>query len=287
MLPFRKILFPVDFSDSCQAIVPYIKDTLRHYSMDLTLVHAFGPGAALTPGGMVPTDPDLLEGVRSQQNEHLWVFAETMFPCQHVEVIVELGEPGSVIHKIAEQQEADLVMLPTHGYGPVRRLLLGSVTAKVLHDISAAVWTGIGSVLAEHPARIPYRSIVCAVDSSGEAEAVLRAAASVAATYQADLSILHVVETPAACPEVDFGPFKKQLINAALGRLRELQGTLGIDAPHTVIDARIPDGTRHEVLRRKADLLITGRGHAQATFARVWSHLYQIVRESPCPVLSI
>lgn len=287
MLPFRKILFPVDFSTPCQAVIPYIKDMLRHYSADLTLVHAFGPGAALVPGEIVRTDPDLLEEVRCKQDQELRVFAETMFPCQHVETIVDLGEPGSVIHKLAEQQETDLVMLPTHGYGPVRRLLLGSVTAKVLHDMSVAVWTGIGSVLTEHVANIPYRSVVCAVDTSCEAEAVLRAAASVAGVYHADLSILHVVETPVACPEVDFGPFKKELINSALSRLRDLQATLGIDAPHTVVDARIADGTRHEVLRRKADLLITGRGHAQARFARMWSHLYQIVRESPCPVLSI
>lgn len=287
MLPFRKILFPVDFSEPCRAIVPYIKDMSRHYSADLTLVHAFGPSAALAGTEMVHADLDLLQEVQCKQNEELRRFAKAMFPCQHVQAFVELGEPAGVIAKVAEQQEADLIMLPTHGYGPVRRFLLGSVTAKVLHDMAAAVWTGIGSVLAEHTAGIPYRSVVCAVDSSDESEAVLRAAASIAKVYEAELAIVHVVETPVACPEVDFGPFKKELMNAALSRLRELQGKLGIDAPHIVVDARVPDGARHEVLRRNADLLVTGRGHAHATFSRMWSHLYSIVRESPCPVLSI
>ena len=36
-------------------------------------------------------------------------------------------------------------MMPTHGCGPLRRFLLGSVTAKVLHDVSTAVWTGLGT----------------------------------------------------------------------------------------------------------------------------------------------
>ena len=50
--------------------------------------------------------------------------------------------------------------------GRVRRFLLGSVTAKVLHDVSAAVWTGVGAELSEHPVKIPYQSIVCALDDS-------------------------------------------------------------------------------------------------------------------------
>ena len=68
-------------------------------------------------------------------------------------------------------------MLATHGHGPVRRFLLGSITAKVLHDVGAAVWTGVGAALADHPVRIPYQSIVCPLDDSQEAEGVLRAAA--------------------------------------------------------------------------------------------------------------
>ncbi len=33
--------------------------------------------------------------------------------------------------------------MPTHGYGPFRRFILGSVTAKVLHDADCPVWTGV------------------------------------------------------------------------------------------------------------------------------------------------
>jgi len=34
-------------------------------------------------------------------------------------------------------------------------------------------------------------------------------------------------------------------------------------------------------------LLIVGRGHLRENIAQVWSHLYTIIRESPCPVLSV
>ncbi len=213
-------------------------------------------------------------------------FAAQSFPGQPLEAIAEIGEPGGVICKVAQQQAADLIMLATRGHGPVRRLLLGSVTAKVLHDASSAVWTGIGSALADHAPAIPYRSIVCALDESDEAQAVLKGAVALAAAYKADLSLVHAVEVPVSS-KIDFAPYKRELMDAANIRLREMQANLDVDAPHTVIDGPVADVVRDEVLRRKADLVVAGRGHAQGAITRMWSHLYAIVRESPCPVVSI
>ena len=76
-------------------------------------------------------------------------------------------------------------------------------------------------------------------------------------------------------------------MDAADSTLQKLKAKLRINAIHTVIDGGVADGVRHEAVRRKADLVVTGRGHAQATFGRMWSQLYPIVRESPCPILSV
>jgi nucleotide-binding universal stress UspA family protein len=204
-----------------------------------------------------------------------------------VEWFAELGEAGAAIDNVVRHQGTDVVMMATHGRGPVRRFLLGSVTAKVLHDLSAAVWTNVGSHLTGHTPRIPCKSVLCAVDDSEEAGAVLRAAAEFAGTYQARLSLVHVVETPPATLEIDFSPYNREVLAAANFRLRELKAELGLDVPHVVIDAQIADGISQEAVQRNADLIVTGRGRAQATFSRMWSRLYPIVRESPCPVLSI
>jgi nucleotide-binding universal stress UspA family protein len=288
MLPFRKILFPVDYSEPCQTVIPHVQDMVQHFSADLTLVHAYGVGA-LVYTELAVADPTWPEQARKTEEERLRKFASQMFPGQRVDSIAEEGEPGTVIQKIVQRQGADLVMMPTRGRGPLRRMLLGSVTAKVLHDISAVVWTGVGSALAEHPPAIPYQSILCAVDLSdeGEAEAVLKAAAVLAASYHATLSLVHAVETPPMAPEVDFTPYKEDFIDAADRTLLRLKGKLGIEAPHTLLDAMIADGVRQEAIQQKADLLIVGRGHSQGMVSRMWSRLYPIVRESPCPVLSI
>ena len=288
MLPFRQILMPVDYSEPCRAIVPYVKDMSRRFSAGLTLVHASGLGLdALGYSELSISDPGWQEESRKFEDLRLRDFAAEMFPGQHVESIVENGDAGNVIHKVVQHQGADLVMLPTHGLGRLRRFLLGSVTAKILHDVSTPVWTDVHSAFAEHQPRIPYESIVCALESGDEAEAVLKAASAFAECYRAELSLAHVVETPPATWDVDFTPYKKDLMDTADQWLWEMKRTLGLEARHTVIDAAIADGVRQAAIENKADLVITGRGDSQKAFGRIWSRLYPIIREAPCPVLSI
>ena len=286
MYPFRKILFPVDYSAACQTVVPYVKDAIRHYSAELTVVHAYG-GEALAYSKLPLTDPELANEARAFQEDQVLNFAQETFLGQHVETFAELGEAGSVVSRIVQHQGADLVMLATHGRGPLRRFLLGSVAAKVLHDLGAAVWTGTGTALSQHTPAIPYKSVLCALDETDEAGAVLTAASALACDYNARLWLVHVIEMPPPMVEVDTSPYWQSLADSADFRLRELKGRLNIDAPHAVLEGNVVNALREEAVRRQADLIVMGRGRVQGTLTRLWSHVYPVVRESPCPVLSI
>ncbi|HEY6340293.1 MAG TPA: universal stress protein [Bryobacteraceae bacterium] len=291
MFPFRKIVFPVDYSEPCRAIVPYVEEMSRRFSADLTLVHAYGP-EALARSPRPIADPELPEEAGILEQERLRRFAEENFPEHHTGCIAELGEPGCVLDTIVQRDGADLVMLATHGRGPVRRLLLGSVAAKVLHDLSSAVWTGTGSVFLGHNPHLLYKSILCALDDTPEeempeAEAALRTAAAFASDYDARLSLVHVVQTPPATYEIDFSRYEKELMEAADLRLRQLKEKAGVDAPHAVIAGPVAEGVREEAVRRGADLIVTGRGRSQGAFSAMLSRLYPIVRHAPCPVLSV
>lgn len=279
MLPFRKILFPVDYSEPCRAIVPYVEEMRSHFSAELGLIHAYGP-EALAYSPLAITDPELPEQARVLAEERLAEFAQANFPGLHVDLYSRIGEPGAVIHDVVRQQGADLVMLPTHGRAPLRRLLLGSVTTKVLHDLTVPVWTG-------HPLRLPYTSILAAVDGSDEAETVIRAAGAFAASYRAELSLAYVMQMPPVSMETAFGPYRDDFTAAADARLNELKKKAGVNVPHTILDGPVADAIRDQALRISADLIITGRGEVYGTFSRLWSHLYPIVRHAPCPVLSI
>ena len=84
------------------------------------------------------------------------------------------------------RQATDLIVMGTHGFGGFRRMLLGSITAKVLHDARCPVFT---STHAEStPATLPpLRTILCAVDYGPQSEAVLRWADEFARSVGAQL----------------------------------------------------------------------------------------------------
>jgi len=286
MLPFKRILVPIDYSAPCQAVMPSVADAARHFSSELTLVHAYGP-EALAASDLALSNPDLPEEAHAAEQARLEEFAREEFPDRPVECVVALGEPGTVIKDLIHKQGADLIMMSTHGRGPVRRLLLGSVTAKVLHDVTTPVWTGLGGAFAGRPAVISCRSILCAIDHTEESECILRAAAALAKSFGARLALVHVVEMPPATWEIDVTNLRGSLMEAAQVQLRELQSSLGIQATHNVVDGAVAGAVSREAERVHADLIVAGRGHAQGAVSRMWSNLYGIVREAPCPVLSI
>ena len=286
MLPPKRILFPVDYSEPGSALAPYVKDILDHFSGELTLLHAYGPvGHAYQE--LALADPRLPEQLREREERRLRAFALETFPGRQVETVVVNAEPGDAIRDLVADRGADLAMLSTHGYGPLRRLLLGSTAAKALHDLDCAVWTANGLVTSRSQPVIPYRSILCAVDQSESAEVAARAAHRIAETYHARLTLMHVVETPPASIEIDFEPMRKTLCDEADFRLRELKTKLEIDGPHAVLDGGVAEATRDEAVRREADLIVIGRGRIQGLISRLWAHSYAIARDAPCPVLSV
>ena len=284
MIPFRRIIFPIDYSDACYSIVPFVRSTVERFAAELTLVHAYG-AEGLSFVDLPIANPDLPTKVHEFENLRLRDHSEELFPGFRTTTFAELGEAGTVVQSVIERQGCDLVMLATHGRGPIRRMMLGSVTMKVLHDASCAVWTATpGAVASATP---DYRTVVCAVDDNDEGKSVMVAGAAVAKEYGAQLAIVHVLDLPPMSMEIDYAAIKNELVQGKQVRLREMVAGMNLDAPHSVIEGSVVHGLHDWLTEHHADLLVTGRGHAQEGLGRVWSNLYSIVREAPCPVLSI
>jgi len=263
MLPFKRILFPVDYSDICRDSVPYVDEMTRHFSAQLTVVHAY-------------SNTDWLKQVEEREERRLTEFVAEAFPSRDLDAFLEEADPASAIETVVKKQESDLVMMPTHGVGAIGRLYSGSLTEKLLHDLRTAVWTCTGRPLAAHPREVSYKSLLCALDFGPETEAVFQAAAALASSYDARLELVHVVTT---C--------EPHLIGAANDSFVAWKDKLGISAPHKILGGSTAGAIRQEALQEKADLIVVGRGLSQGTLTRVMSHLYEIVCESPCPVLSV
>jgi nucleotide-binding universal stress UspA family protein len=104
------------------------------------------------------------EAIKEDRQRGLAAFVRDAFKDLSVGHPMEEGDPAQTIVTYAREHSIDLIMMPTHGYGPFRSLLIGSVTAKVLHDTGIPVWTSAHSTDPALPASSPYERILCAVD---------------------------------------------------------------------------------------------------------------------------
>lgn len=281
MLPFRNILFPVDYSPRCHAAAVAVAKMADHFGASITLVHSYQVPVVIY-GEFMPISMPAPEDWQAIGEKTITRFAAEAFPDRKVTTVVEANDPAAAIRKTVQRMGADLVMMPASGHGPVRRLLLGSVTAKVLHDVGCPIWTS-----HEVMAGPPYKSIVCAVSSGAEAADVIRASALIAKAFDAKLTVMHAVDARSAVLETEYGPYRKMLMDAAENHLRGILREQGLEVPLSVWDGDVASCLKDEVEKRGADLIITGRGHAQGMLGSLWSHLNAIARSAHCPVLSL
>lgn len=140
------------------------------------------------------------------------------------EQIVEQGDPAGYIIDYADQHEVDLIMIPTHGYGKFRALLLGSVTSKVLHDAKCPVWTSPHAEESDLSAHLECKSIVCALDLSHASGPMLQYASEFAREHNATLRLVHAVQEAQSHLERDFANFLQEAARAELAKLQRKAG---------------------------------------------------------------
>jgi nucleotide-binding universal stress UspA family protein len=294
MMQVRRILFPIAFSAAGASMAPLVREMAERFKATVTVLHAVnlapeyisGPAPDTPCGskeGVILFSPALQE-LRAQQEQRLNEFARTHFSgIRHTERI-EDGEPAAVIEWVATCENTDLIMMPTRGLGKFARLLLGSVTSKVLHDIACPVWTSV-----HRPDPVPalpggYHSILCAVGVNSDENHIFNAASLFAQAYGAKVSFLHI-QSPSneQDRQITAQTIKDRFDRAYLAG----GGGVAADVSVRVLKGDIAEGICCAARDEGADLLIVGRGHARERFSGALSHLYSIIRESPCPVLSV
>jgi nucleotide-binding universal stress UspA family protein len=190
--------------------------------------------------------------------------------------------------RYAREAECELIVMPTHGYGPFRRFLLGSVTAKVLHDAHCPVWTG--PHLEEAPAypSIRFQKVLCAVDLGPQTRAVLEWGAGFAREYGAQLAVVHAVPSSTiSLGGIYFDPQRSAQVRVeSQGLIRFMLQEIGAKAEILVRAGEAPHVVR-AVAYLGANVLGIGRGYVEGVLGRLRTHAYAILRESPCPVAAI
>jgi nucleotide-binding universal stress UspA family protein len=136
------VLFPVDFSERCHAVKPHVVSLAQHFKAKVTLLNVIHIPREWYAGveGAYPVTFDI-DAMMADGRKQLETFFGSPELGSTIDPVVCQGDPATEITSYAEAHDVGLIMMPTHGYGKFRGLLLGSVTAKVLYDAKCAVWT--------------------------------------------------------------------------------------------------------------------------------------------------
>jgi nucleotide-binding universal stress UspA family protein len=290
MRALAKILLPVDFSERSLGAARYAETLASHFRAELVLLHVLTPPhyefGALEIGGSMLSE--LYVNRAAQVQKELESFPADAPPGLRITRLVQEGDPARSIVEYAHSQHADLIVMPTHGYGPFRRFILGSITAKVLHDADCPVWTGVHLEDAPRVETIAFQNIVCAVDLGPQSARALEWAAGLQQEFQSRLTVVHVntcTQDPRG--EQDDTEWRTQLQRAAREEAHRLMHRVGVQGELLIESgdpAREVCGTAE---RLRADLLVIGRGSAGGVFGRLRTNAYAIIRQSPCPVVSV
>jgi len=266
---FRNVLFPIDFSDQCETVAPYIADIANRFQAKLHLLH-------------VNEEGDQNPNLQSLLSDNLIAFAESRLSGMHWAQTVSAGEPAQAIVRYAESQGVDLIAMPTSGKGGLRRWILGSTTESVLRQASCAVWTETAS----GDTHVRWSRILCAIDLEPGSERVLSYAARVAAHLHANLAVVHAIPPTSDGLWMHPSDLPSALsYTTAQHALERLFQRVNVSVVEPVIEtAAVVNAVTRVAAQTGAKLLVIGRGgHGRK---RIGTHTYDLVANAPCPVLT-
>lgn len=294
MLSLKTILVPVDFSERSTHAAEHAVLLSKRFHSRVVLAHVIPPApfeyAAFDGGAYTGGPLHAEQEIQATVEKRIHALAQKVRGPQPPETKVLIGDPAKEIERLVQELQADLLVMPTHGYGPFRRFILGSMTTKVLHDVSCPVFTGahIPEVTPFNPE--PYKRIACAVDLGPHSEAVLRWAWDFARAYEEDLTVIHaapLLEVGGAYGDMFPADTRKALMEAARTELDRLIEKVGCRAQVRVECADPASFVRDVADKAYVDVLIIGRSPDLGLLGRLRTHAYAIIREAPCPVISV
>jgi nucleotide-binding universal stress UspA family protein len=287
MHSLKQILVPVDFSERCAGAVRYAREMALRFDAELILAHVLAPLHA--EFGLQIEGSMLVEVYRTRADHaerELAGFEAQSLDGLKVRRLLLRGDPAAQIVECARSEGVGLIAMPTHGYGPFRRFILGSNTAKVLHDADCPVWTGVH--VEEAPAfSHPFRRILCAVDLGPQSARALQWASWLQKEFGGHLTLIHAIAAHSeSISEPDLS-WRANILEIAEEELLRLQRDAGVQA-----DLLLEAGEPARVIcsaaaRVNAGTVVIGRGSAAGDFGRLRTNAYSIIRQSPCPVVSV
>jgi nucleotide-binding universal stress UspA family protein len=293
-ISIERVLCPIDFSDTSHHALACAAAVARWHEAQLTILYVF-PSLPAMDVPPVPLEDEARANLLAKMRD----FAAIVPRSVHVDCQVQEARlVHEAIVRHAEATEADMLVMGTHGRSGFERMLLGSVTEKVIRKVKCptlVVPPRAHDVAADAP--VQFHRILCPTDFLASSLKAFEHAISVAEETDGHLTLLHVVEMLAAVghapPAVDdeFARLRGATIDEARRRLSNL---IPDDArAYCTIDAVVVEGRAYKQIlcqakETRADLIVMGvHGRGAIDLLLFGSTTQHVLRASTCPVMIV
>jgi nucleotide-binding universal stress UspA family protein len=294
MIEITRILCPIDFSEFSRHALDHAVAIARWYNARLTVLYVFSNFSAIDMPAVV-LDEKGRQGIMAEMRN----FTEHV--PSDLRLDLRIGEASDIHREILAQAQAthaDLLVIGSHGRSGFERLLLGSVTERVIRK--APCPTMVVPRLA--PDRSPntpvqFRRILCSVDFSEGSLRALEYAVTLAEEADARLTVLHAIEVPPELREdplaegFDVDRVRAEAEARSLHHLRELIPQQA--RTYSTVETAVREGAAyHEILKVAAeqgvDLIVMGiQGRGALDLLLFGSNTARVTRTATCPVLIV
>ncbi len=288
MLNVRKILLPVDFPDTSLRVIHQAAAMARHFHSEIVMLHVvteLSQSACVPQCGPELAGWDMLAEIYRQAEEKRDGSLRKELDDLVIKRVLVEGDAAWSIVLTAQEEQADLIMMPSYGH-TFSEFLLGSVTAKVLHGTECPVWTDahIENLKIQE---LALSHVLCAIDFTNHNLKAVSWAVQLSAEFGARLTLAHVT------PGVElWGPggsyvkpeLKREYIDYASQQIAEFQRVMNIKAEVLIGSGDVPMVLSQAVKQTGADLLVTG---CRPYGLHLRTHGYAIICAVPIPVLSM
>lgn len=144
MLPLKKVLCPIDFSEHSLKALPNAVELAKKFGAELHVVNVIAPFPVLpaTPHPIGFNVQVYEDELADNSMENLKEVTEKHVPDDvKAEYKILKGDPSSEIIEYSDENNIDLIILTTHGSGALRHLIFGSVAEKILRHANCPVLT--------------------------------------------------------------------------------------------------------------------------------------------------
>ena len=279
-LEIKRILVPTDLSPQSIGALQYARFFAEHFSATLTLLNIEPIVFPVEDAGAniqvyVATRPDHIAALRDEVK----AYADSALQGFPYAIATDIGDPVPVILDKEHDLPADLVIMATHGLRGWRRLILGSVTERVIRAGDCPVLS-VNRKEERPRTSDPIRNILCPINFSDVARASVEYASQLAAALESELVIVHVVEPDSRARARTSTPdVRGWIVPAVQNRCTYREIVLRGGAVERVLDCAEDIG---------ADLIVAGAQHKRFRGEMVIGTTTEgLVRSAHVPVLSV